>query len=94
MGSLEPVPVVEGHEVVLVFDVLAQDRAIAHSLASIIRHQALHLPIEKWSGLITSVAFLYNPAHLDRGEIYRFNLKHIVRPADPLEMFRFGSVTL
>ena len=94
MGALEPTPVVEGHEIVLVFEILAPDKESAHSLASIVRHQALHLPIDKWSGLITSVAFLYNPAHLDRGEIYRFSLKHVVTPGDPLEMFRFNTLTL
>jgi hypothetical protein len=94
MGALEPTPVVQGHEIVLVFEIIAPDKETAHSLASIVRHQALHLPIKKWSGLITSVAFLYNPAHLDRGEIYRFNLKHVVQPGDPVEMFRFGSTTL
>jgi hypothetical protein len=94
MGPLEPTPVVEGHEIVLVFEILAQDQETVHSLASIVRHQALHLPIKKWSGLITSVAFLYNPAHLDRGELYRFNLKHVVSPATPLEMFRFAETTI
>jgi hypothetical protein len=94
MGALEPTPVVEGHEIVPVFEILAPDKETAHTLASIVRHQALHLPIKKWSGLITSVAFLYNPAHLDRGELYRFNLKHVVQPRDPLEMFRFGTTTL
>jgi len=94
MGALEPTPVVEGHEIVLVFEILAPDQETVHSLASIVRHQALHLPIKKWSGLITSVAFLYNPAHLDRGELYRFNLKHVVKPKSPLEMFRFDEAVL
>jgi hypothetical protein len=51
-------------------------------------HQALHLPIPEWSGLITALACPYNPAHLDRGAVYRFNVNHVVLPDDPHEMFR------
>jgi hypothetical protein len=28
------------------------------------------------------------PAHLSKGEEFRFNLNHVVTPEDPLEMFR------
>ena len=53
----------------------------------IARHQGLHLPIPEWSGLITALACPYNPAHLNRGAVYRFNVNHIVEPDDPYEMF-------
>ena len=49
------------------------------------RHQALHLPIPEWSGLITTIALPYNA--LDRGAVYRFNVNHVVLPDDPCEMF-------
>ena len=39
-------------------------------------------------GLITGVACPFSPAHLDRGEVYRFNLNHVVQVDDPMEMFR------
>jgi hypothetical protein len=28
------------------------------------------------------------PAHLSKGEVFRFNLNHVVAPEHPLEMFR------
>ena len=59
----------------------------ASSIAGIVRHQGLHLPIPEWSGLITALACPYNPAHLDRGAVYRFNVNHVVEPDDPYEMF-------
>jgi len=93
MGQLEPTPVVHSHEIALVFEILAPDRETATTLASMLRHQALHLPIAKWSGLITSVAFPYSPAHLHRGDLFRFNMKHVVTPDTPLEMFKFGTAT-
>lgn len=85
MGALEPVKEIRSHELCLSFEVTAPTQEIASTIAGIIRHQALHLPIPEWSGLITAVACPYN--HLDRGAVYRFNVNHVVEPDDPCEMF-------
>ena len=85
MGALEPVKEIRSHELCLTFEVTAPTQEIASTIASITRHQALHLPIPEWSGLITAVACPYN--HLDRGAVYRFNVNHVVEPGDPCEMF-------
>jgi hypothetical protein len=85
MGALEPVKEIRSHELCLSFEVTAPTQEIASTIASIIRHQALHLPIPEWSGLITAIACPYN--HLDRGAVYRFNINHVVEPDDPCEMF-------
>jgi hypothetical protein len=88
MGPLEPVKEIRSHELCLIIEVTAPSQEIASSIAGIVRHQALHLPIPEWSGLITALACPYNPAHLDRGAVYRFNVNHVVEPDDPYEMFR------
>ncbi|HEX6003273.1 MAG TPA: acyclic terpene utilization AtuA family protein [Burkholderiales bacterium] len=85
MGPLEPVKVIRSHELCLVFEATAPTQEVASTIAGIIRHQALHLPIPEWSGLITAVACPYNP--IDRGAVYRFNVNHVVEPDDPCEMF-------
>jgi len=85
MGPLEPVRTTAAHELCLVFEVTAASQEIATAIVGIVRHQALHLPIPEWSGLITAVALPYNA--LDRGPVYRFNLNHVVLPDDPYEMF-------
>jgi hypothetical protein len=85
MGPLEPVKEIHSHELCLSFEVTAPTQEIASTIASITRHQALHLPIPEWSGLITALACPYN--HLDRGAVYRFNVNHVVEPDDPCEMF-------
>ncbi|MGW8182468.1 MAG: acyclic terpene utilization AtuA family protein [Burkholderiales bacterium] len=87
MGALEPVRQTAAHEICLVIEATAPTQEIASAIAGIIRHQALHLPIPEWSGLITALACPYNPAHLDRGAVYRFNVNHVVEPDDPYEMF-------
>lgn len=85
MGPLEPVREIRSHELCLSFEVTAPTQEIASTIAGIIRHQALHLPIPEWSGLITALACPYN--HLDRGAVYRFNVNHVVQPDEPCEMF-------
>lgn len=87
MGSLEPVKEIRSHELCLLIEVTAPTQEVASSIAGIVRHQGLHLPIPEWSGLITALACPYNPAHLDRGAVYRFNVNHVVEPDDPHEMF-------
>jgi phage FluMu protein gp41 len=87
MGPLEPVKEIRSHELCLLIEVTAPSQEVASSIAGIVRHQGLHLPIPEWSGLITALACPYNPAHLNRGAVYRFNVNHIVEPDDAHEMF-------
>lgn len=87
MGPLEPVKEIRSHEVCLVMEVTAASQEIATTIVSMARHQALHLPIPEWGGLITGVACIYSPAYLERGPVYRFCVNHVVEPDDPCEMF-------
>jgi hypothetical protein len=87
MGPLEPVKEIRSHELCLIIEATAPTQEMASAIAGVVRHQALHLPIPEWSGLITALACPYNPAHLERGAVYRFNVNHIVEPDDPFEMF-------
>lgn len=85
MGPLEPVKEIRSHELCLVFEITAKTQEIASTIAGVVRHQAIHLPIPEWSGLITGLACPYS--YLDRGAIYSFNINHVVEPVDPYEMF-------
>ncbi|MDA8049011.1 MAG: acyclic terpene utilization AtuA family protein [Rhodospirillales bacterium] len=94
MGQLEPVQTIAGHEVCLVIEATAATQEDASAIAAIARHQALHLPIPEWSGLITALACPYSPAHLERGPIYRFCVNHVLAPDDPYEMFPIEHLTV
>ena len=94
MGSLEPVKNSHAHELCLLIETTAPSQELANALATIIRHQALHLPVPEWSGLITALACPYNPAHLERGAVYQFNVNHVVEPDDPYEMFPLEIVDI
>jgi len=87
MGALEPVRDVAAHELCLVLEVTAPTQEIATTIVSMARHQALHLPIPEWSGLITGVACIYSPAYLERGAVYRFCVNHVLELDDPNEIF-------
>ncbi len=94
MGSLEPESARLPHEVGLVFEATAPTQALAHTIAELSRQPLLHYPIPEWSGSITAFACLHNPAVIDRGPVYRFNLHHAAVPATPAEMFRTRFVEL
>lgn len=75
------------HEVLLIFEVTSEAQDAAHGMANAVRHIALHFPIQEWHGLITTLAHPYTPGVLDRGEVHRFNLNHVLAVDDPLECF-------
>jgi hypothetical protein len=93
MGILEPDMSI-GHEVGLLFQITAPTQKLANSLAKSLSHIAVHYPVPEWTGLITSVAFPYSPAEIDKGASYRFNMNHVVEPDSPLEMFRLNYENL
>ena len=77
-----------GHEVCILFTVTAPDEPTTEAIAKTFAHFALHYPIPEWGGLISGLAFPMAPAHINKGETFRFNLNHVVAPEHPLEMFR------
>ena len=91
MGALEPVTT-PAHELCLVFEATAPTQDIATGIIAMTRHQALHLPIPEWSGLITAIAAPYS--YLERGIVYRFNVNHVVVPDTPTEMFPIEFVNI
>jgi hypothetical protein len=94
MGGLEPQPNHLPHEVGIVLEATAPTQDMAHKLAQLSRQPLLHYPIKEWAGSITAFACLHNPAVIDRGPVYRFNLNHVAVPSTPVEMFRTHFINL
>src|SRR5260221_12867889 len=88
MGSLEPERTEVPKEGGIVFEVTARTQQLATTIAELSRQPLLHYPIAEWSGSATSFACLHNPAHVERGAVYQFNVNHVVLPRSPEEMFR------
>jgi hypothetical protein len=94
MGPLEPNHTEVPKEVGIVFEVTAPTQQLSTTIAELSRQPLLHYPIAEWSGATTSFACLHNPAHVERGAVYRFNVNHVVLPRSPQEMFRTKFVEI
>jgi hypothetical protein len=94
MGSLEPERALVPKEVGIVLEVTAVTQQLATTIAQLCRQPLLHYPIPEWHGSTTSFACLYNPAHIERGPMYRFNFHHVAIPQSPLDLFRTTIVEI
>jgi hypothetical protein len=88
MGSLEPNRGLIPNEVGLVIEATAPTQEMATKIAILCRQPLLHHNVEEWKGAITTFACLHNPAHIERGPVYRFSFNHVALPHDQEEMFR------
>jgi hypothetical protein len=94
MGTLEPNLSEMPHEVGLVVEATAATQELATKAAQLARQPFLHHGAPEWTSGTTSFACLHNPAHIDRGAVYRFNLNHVAVPRTKTEMFRTEFVQL
>ena len=94
MGAQEPDREFVPKEIGIVCEITAPSQRLATIIAQLCRQPLLHYPIPEWHGATTSFACLYNPAHIERGAVYRFNLHHVAIPQSPLDLFRTTFVEL
>ena len=94
MGALEPNASEMPHEVGIVVEATAATQELATKAAQLSRQPFLHHGAPEWTSGTTSFACLHNPAHIDRGAVYRFNLNHVAVPRTKTEMFRTEFVQL
>ena len=88
MGAFEPAPRVEGHEVGLVIDVVADTQELAADILPLVWHTGLHHPVAEHQGLISNFAFPFSPPGMNAGPVYRFCVNHVWELKDPCEPFR------
>ena len=93
MGALEPSSDVP-HEVGLVIDVVGETPAIAESVCAMARSLALHWGYPGRKATSGNLAFPFSPADFPAGEVYAFNIYHLMRVADPAAAFPFVMETL
>ena len=94
MGNLEPIKKITSHELGLVLEITSESQEISNNIISLARHQALHLPIPEWSGLITGFACRHSPSFLERGKVYKFTDNSLMETENPLDFFpcRFVNI--
>ena len=66
-------------EAVIVFDLIGESQEVASGMARAAYHVALHWPVKAWkAGSITTFAHPYSAPVVDRGQVFRFTLNHVV----------------
>ena len=87
MGRLEPVKEIRAHEIGLVIEVVADD---PDTSAAVLAPRALRRTPRDLSGAQGhrgNLAFPFSPSDIKAGEVYEFNIYHLVVVDDPLELF-------
>lgn len=87
MGRLEPVREVRGHELGLVFEVIADDAETSAAVLALVRSVALHVTYPGRKAIAGNLAFPFSPSDLRAGDAYEFVIHHLVTVDDPLEPF-------
>jgi hypothetical protein len=86
MRGWEEVKRFEGHEAFFLIDVVGPDHATAEAVARIIQYALFHANSPRWGG--STVAQPFTNSVFDLGEVFRFNVNHVLSVDDPLETFR------
>jgi hypothetical protein len=87
LGPFEPKPTVDGHEVAILIDIVADTQKTAQGIASIAWHTALHQPIPEYSGLVSNLAFPVSPPATPAGPVYEFSINHVMELDRPDETY-------
>ena len=87
MGDWEPLKNTISHEVAFLVEAVAQSQDIANAVVSVARVTLLHSDFPGRLCREGNMAFPFSPSDIERGTIYRFSMRHVVEPDDPLQMF-------
>lgn len=77
-----------GADVFFLVDVVAPTQAMATAVATVAWHTLAHFPTPGWSGGFGTAAWPFNPPVIERGQIYRFNVNHVMELDHELEGVR------
>ncbi len=94
MGPLEPKPYIEGHEVGLVLDVVADTQEAAKTVCAYARAMLQHFYYTGIKATGANIAFPTAPSDTPCGAVYRFTVHHLVEVDSPTELFPMEMRTL
>lgn len=87
MGSLEPERDAVPHEIGIVIEAVAETQELADTICSFARSTMLHCSYPGRVATAGNLAFPYSPSEFRGGEVYRFNIYHLMEVNDPFELF-------
>jgi len=94
MGALEPEKDMVPHELGIIIEAIAPDQATANTICSFARSTMLHHGYEGRISTAGNLAFPYSPSDFKAGEVYTFNLYHVIEVDDPGELFPITIVNI
>jgi len=87
MGALEPERTRASHELGLVMEVIAPDQEEANTVCSFFRSTLLHYGYPGRISTAGNLALLYSPSDISCGQVYEFNIYHLMEVDDPKSLF-------
>ncbi|HEX3030685.1 MAG TPA: 3-methylaspartate ammonia-lyase, partial [Bacillota bacterium] len=87
MGVLEPNQKIQGHELGIIIEAVAATQETANTVCSFARSTMLHYGYEGRIATAGNLAFPYSPSDFKAGEVFVFNVYHLLEVASPLELF-------
>lgn len=87
MGELEPKRTVEGHELGIVIEVVADTQEQANTICASARSTMLHYGYEGRRATAGNLAFPYSPSDFHAGEVYVFSVYHVIEVDDACALF-------
>lgn len=87
MGDLEPQKEITSHELGIIIDAVAGEQTVANTICSFARSTLLHYGYEGRISTAGNLALPYSPSDFKAGEVYAFNVYHLIEVVDPDELF-------
>ena len=87
MGMREPEKTRSSHELGIVIEVIAGNQDFADSVCANVRSVLLHYGYQGRIATAGNCAFPYSPSDISCGEVYEFNIYHLMVVEDPLSLF-------
>lgn len=78
MGDAEPLAEEKGHEVGVLFEVIADTQDLANMICSTLRSTFLHYGYEGRKSTAGNLAFPFAPSDIPFGEVYEFSVYHLM----------------
>lgn len=83
----EPVGLHIHRDVGLIMEVIADDQETANAVCSYVRSTLLHFGYEGRISTAGNLALLYSPSDIPCGDVYEFNIYHLMEVDDPKSIF-------
>lgn len=99
MGDAEPLVNEKGHEVGVLFEVVADTQDLANTICSTLRSTFLHYGYEGRKSTAGNLAFPFAPSDIPFGEVYEFSVYHLMEITEqemeqlfPIEYIDWNSI--